>query len=210
MFLCPTATQASSLTAYLSNFEFDYSGKSTEKLDWRTFIVFVALQCAAPFVALLLSLPEKVQRADGKRVKTAERISTVQEVKEVLKVLTRKDFLLVPALDWVDHGFGRGWAFYVMMQVNFTLAYNYGYWLAGYIAKDPAEVVRLTSIVRAVEAAGGAVVSGISSTHAPLIAALGLNFGLWGLAVIPTYFVAQKVGLTREDADVEKVTVHSD
>jgi hypothetical protein len=23
-----------------------------------------------------------------------------------------------PALDWVDHGFGRGWAFYVMMQVD--------------------------------------------------------------------------------------------
>lgn len=48
------------------------------------------------------------------------------------------------------------------------MAYNYGYWLAGYIAKDPAEIVRLTSTVRAVEAAGGAVASGISSTHAPV------------------------------------------
>ena len=23
-----------------------------------------------------------------------------------------------PTLDWVDTGFGRGWAFYIMMQVN--------------------------------------------------------------------------------------------
>lgn len=23
-----------------------------------------------------------------------------------------------PKLDWVDSGFGRGWAFYIMMQVN--------------------------------------------------------------------------------------------
>lgn len=36
------------------------------------------------------------------------------------------------------------------------------------MARDPAEIVRLTSTVRAVEAAGGAVASGISSTHAPV------------------------------------------
>ncbi|KAL4790563.1 hypothetical protein BDV19DRAFT_393937 [Aspergillus venezuelensis] len=103
-----------------------------------------------------------------------------------------------PTLDWADSGFGRGWAFYIMMQVNFALAYNYGYWLAGYVARGPAEIVRLTSTVRAVEAAGGAVASGLSSTSAPLIAALGVNFGLWGLAVVPTYFVARKVGVTDE------------
>jgi hypothetical protein len=36
------------------------------------------------------------------------------------------------------------------------------------MARDPAEIVRLTSTVRAVEAAGGAVASGISSTKAPV------------------------------------------
>ncbi|KAJ3548019.1 hypothetical protein NM208_g1208 [Fusarium decemcellulare] len=273
-----------SIIGGIINLAFNYSGKSTGKLDWRTYIVFVALQCITPFVALLLSPPNKVQRGDGQAVKTAEKIHTLAEVKEVLKILVRKDFLLVvpfffyatfllsyagsylslyfsvraralaslvsalaqitaniffgsfldwkrftlnqrarysyigmmalfggtwiwgavvqhgyelnkPALDWVDDGFGRGWAFYIMMQVNFALAYNYGYWLAGYMARTPAEIVRLTSTVRAVEAAGGAVASGISSTHAPLIAALGVNFGLWGLAVIPTYFVARTIGL---------------
>lgn len=26
--------------------------------------------------------------------------------------------IAAPALDWVDNGFGRGWAFYILMQVN--------------------------------------------------------------------------------------------
>ncbi|KAL4907090.1 hypothetical protein BDW74DRAFT_176691 [Aspergillus multicolor] len=273
-----------SIIGGIINLAFNYSGKTTGKLDWRTYIVFAALQCIAPFVALLLSPADKVQRADGEKVKTADRIPTLQELKEVLKILIRKDFILLipfffyatfllsyassyltlyfsvraralaslisalaqitanfffgsfldwhrfslnqraryayifimalfggtwiwgavvqhsyelnpPNLDWVDSGFGRGWAFYIMMQVNFALAYNYGYWLAGYVARDPADVIRLTSTVRAVEAAGGAVASGLSSTSAPLIAALGVNFGLWGLAVVPTYFVVRKVGL---------------
>ncbi|GKT42920.1 UNC93-like protein [Colletotrichum spaethianum] len=204
---------------------------------------------------------KKVQRQDGRKVSKAERIPTVAEIKEVAKILVRKDFLLVthqsfpfffyatfllsyagsylslyfsvrsralaslvsalaqitanfffghfldwtkftvnqrariayvgmmalfggtwvwatviqreyglkaPALDWVDTGFGRGWALYILLQVNFALAYNYGYWLAGYMARDTAEIIRFTSTVRAVEAAGGAVASGISSTHAPL------------------------------------------
>ncbi|CAI7602262.1 unnamed protein product [Penicillium bialowiezense] len=217
----------------------------------------------------MLSPADKVIRADGRKVKTAKRINTIEEFKEILKVLIRKDFLLVvraralasliaalgqitaniffgsfldwnrftlnqrarysyifimalfggtwiwgtvvqhgyemhaPKLDWVDSGFGRGWAFYIMMQVNFALAYNYGYWLAGYMARDPAEIIRLTSTVRAVEAAGGAVASGISSTHAPLMAALGVNFGLWAIAVIPTYFVVRKIWLIKEENDLE-------
>lgn len=56
-----------------------------------------------------------------------------------------------------------------------ALAYNYGYWLAGYVATGPAEIIRLTSTVRAVEAAGGAVAAGISSTPAPVSGPTGSN-----------------------------------
>ncbi|KAL2207087.1 hypothetical protein CC79DRAFT_1383177 [Sarocladium strictum] len=271
-----------SIVGGIINLAFNYSGVTTGKLDWRTYIIFVALQTMGPAVALFLSHPHKVERADGQKVASAERISTVAELKEVGKILIRKDFLLVfpfffyatfllsyagsylslyfsvrsralaslvsalsqitanlffgsfldwkrftlnqrakysyifimtlfgatwvwatmiqreygkkaPALDWVDDGFGRGWALYIFLQVNFALAYNYGYWLAGYMARGPAEIVRLTSTVRAVEAAGGAVASGISSTHAPLLAAVGVNFGLWATAVIPTYLVVRRL-----------------
>jgi len=73
-----------------------------------------------------------------------------------------------PALDWVDDGFGRGWALAIFMQVNFALTYNFGYWLVGYMAKEPREIVRYTSVVRAVEAAGQCIASGISSTTTPV------------------------------------------
>ena len=35
------------------------------------------------------------------------------------------------------------------------------------------------------------------------MAALGVNFGLWAIAVIPTYFVVRKVGLIKEETDLE-------
>lgn len=53
------------------------------------------IETTGPLVALLLSPPHKVQRADGKKVASAERIRTIDEIKEVLKILVRKDFLLV-------------------------------------------------------------------------------------------------------------------
>ncbi|KAI8312627.1 hypothetical protein K4K59_005737 [Colletotrichum sp. SAR11_240] len=77
------------------NLAFNSTGKTTGKLDWRTYVVFVALQCLGPFVAMLLSTPEKVQRQDGRKVCKAEKIPTTAELKAVAKILVRKDFLLV-------------------------------------------------------------------------------------------------------------------
>lgn len=58
-------------------------------------IFLILPECIAPFVAFLLSPGHKVQRADGQAVKTPEQISTIEELKEVGKILIRKDFLLV-------------------------------------------------------------------------------------------------------------------
>lgn len=35
------------------------------------------------------------------------------------------------------------------------------------------------------------------------MAALGVNFGLWAIAVIPTYFVVRKIWLIKEENDLE-------
>ncbi|KAH6677129.1 major facilitator superfamily domain-containing protein [Halenospora varia] len=266
------------------NLAFNYAGKKTGKLDWRTYIVFVALQCLGPAVGLLLSSPGKIRRRNGTRVQKIERISDLEEIKALLKLCVRKDFLLVlpyflyvtwqlpyisaylslyfsvraralaslvsalaqiaatllfgsfldyrrlslrtraissyifmmsligacwiwgtviqveyskhkPALDWDDGGFGRGWALYIFWQVNFALTYNWGYWLVGFLARDAREIVRFTSVARAAEAAGQCISSGISSTSAPLTAALGVNFALWGIALLPAYFVVRQVGI---------------
>lgn len=118
-----------------------------------------------------------------------------------------------PSLDWDDHGFGRGWALYIFWSINFSLAYNYGFWLIGLMARHPKEVVRYMSVARAVEAAGQCIASGISSTSAPvseslqrlitareltfiqLTVPLGLNFALWGVALVPGYLVVRKAGI---------------
>ena len=94
------------------NLAFNYSGRSLGKLDWRTYIVFVVLrtlavfpvqliqltsitECLGPAVALLLSNPTKVQRRDGSKVHTLPRIPASIEFKETMKVMLRKEFLLL-------------------------------------------------------------------------------------------------------------------
>ncbi|KAI8262575.1 hypothetical protein K4K56_005857 [Colletotrichum sp. SAR 10_98] len=265
------------------NLAFNYQGKRIGKLDWRTYIVFVVLQCLGPLVALLLSPPDKVVRRNGTRVQIVERISDSAELKELGRLMLRKEFLLVtpffiyvnwllpysssylslyftiraralaslvsalaqiagtaalgsfldwkrlslttrarvsyaflmaliggcwiwgtvvqadyakhkPSLDWDDAEFGRGWALYIMWQVNFALTYNFGYWLVGWMSRHPSDIVRYTSAARALESAGQCISSGISSTSAPLTAALAVNFALWGIAVVPAYLVVRQVG----------------
>lgn len=118
-----------------------------------------------------------------------------------------------PSLDWSDDGFGKRWALYIFWSINFSLAYNYGFWLIELMARSPKEVVRYMSVARAVEAAGQCIASGISSTSAPvgmsprkltqpteltlsqLTVPLGLNFALWGVAVVPAYLVVRQAGI---------------
>lgn len=73
-----------------------------------------------------------------------------------------------PGLDWDDSGFGRGWALYILWQMNWALTYNFGYWLIGFLAREAADTPRLTSYVRALESAGQCISSGISSTQTPV------------------------------------------
>lgn len=106
-----------------------------------------------------------------------------------------------PALDWNDSAFGEGWGLYVFQQVEFALTYNYGYWLMGFLAKEPVEVVRYTSVARGVEAAGQCIASGISSTRAPLIVSAGLIFAWWGIALPLGYLVVRKIGIVHVGAE---------
>ncbi|KAI1660677.1 MFS general substrate transporter [Daldinia decipiens] len=273
-----------SILGGIINLAFNYQGKTTGKLDWITYIVFVALQCLGPVCSLLLTPPEKVVRRNGSRVHLLDRISDLEELKALTRVLLRRDFLLImpyfvyvtwelpyisaylslyfsvrsralaslvsaiaqvittlvfgafldwtrvslnkrarygyiammilisgcwiwgviiqneythhkPALDWNDGGFGRGWALYIFWQINFSLTYNFGFWIISFLAREPKDIVRYMSVARATESAGQCISSGISSTSAPLISALGVSFALWGIAVIPTYFVVRQVGV---------------
>lgn len=106
-----------------------------------------------------------------------------------------------PALDWVDSTFGEGWALYVFQQMEFALTYNYGYWLLGFLAKKPEEIVRYSSVARGVEAAGQCVASGISSTKTLPIVSAGLIMGWWGIALPLGFLVVRKVGIDHVGAE---------
>lgn len=73
-----------------------------------------------------------------------------------------------PALDWDDDGFGAGWALYIFWQINFSLTYNFGFWMISFLAREPKETARYMSLARGAEAAGQCISSGISSTSAPV------------------------------------------
>ncbi|OAG12354.1 uncharacterized protein CC84DRAFT_1159686 [Paraphaeosphaeria sporulosa] len=272
------------------NLAFNYSGRRLGKLNWKTYIVFVVLQCLGPAVAMLLSTPEQVRRRNGTRVKLLPRIPAKIELRETLKLFQRKEMLLLipyflyvtwslpyigsymslyfsvrsralaslvtalaqvlataimgtfldykrlsintrarygflgmmvlsggvwtwalviqhkygkhkPALDWKDSAFGEGWALYVFQQVEFALTYNYGYWLISFLARDAVDVVRYSSVARAVEAAGQCVASGISSTQARPIISAGIIFAWWGIALPLGYLVTRQVGIVHVGAE---------
>ncbi|CDK26271.1 unnamed protein product [Kuraishia capsulata CBS 1993] len=277
------------------NLGFNSKGKTVGKLNWKTYIVFVALQSLAPFVALFVSPPHKVQRIDRKKLVMERKIPVLQELKEVTQLMFTRDILLVlplffyatydlsyissyltlyfttraralaslvaallqilgnlffgtfldwkrfsinqkakygfifmmvmhgaswiygtvvqhdyttnpPKLDWSDGAsFGRGWTVYLWWQLNFSLIYNYCYWMVGYMSKRESDHVRHTSILRGIEAAGGAVASGISSTTAPLIASLGINFGLWALCIPFAWFVVRDIGKPKVKSSDEEL-----
>jgi len=83
----------------------------------------------------------------------------------------------------------------VFQQVEFALTYNYGYWLIGFLAKSPAEIVRYSSVARGVEAAGQCVASGIASTSVPPIVSAGLIMAWWGIALPLGFLVVRMIGI---------------
>ncbi|KAH7152670.1 hypothetical protein EDB81DRAFT_431837 [Dactylonectria macrodidyma] len=123
-------------------------------------------------------------------------------------IIQREYTAEAPGLDWAGDGFGRGWALYIFWQVNWVLTYNHAYWLIGSLAREPADIPRLSSYVRALESAEQCISPGISSTSTPLTTALGINFGLWGVAVVPAFFIIKigidYVGIAKKENETEE------
>lgn len=89
----------------------------------------------------------------------------------------------------------------MFQQVEFALTYNYGYWLIGFLAKSPAEVVRYSSVARGVEAAGQCVASGIASTSVLPIVSAGLIMAWWGIALPLGFVVVRRIGTEHVGAE---------
>lgn len=69
------------------------------KVSYTVYILFIAIQAAGPFVALLLNKPGKVERKDGKKVSLEIPQHPWRELKEIAKLFCTKNFLfLVPLI----------------------------------------------------------------------------------------------------------------
>jgi MFS family permease len=65
------------------------------KVSYNVYLVFIALQALGPFVALLLTPPEKVERTDGVRPNLRISDSSWKELKSTSKLFVSKYFLLL-------------------------------------------------------------------------------------------------------------------
>ncbi|KAA8641466.1 DUF895 domain membrane protein [Aspergillus tanneri] len=107
-----------------------------------------------------------------------------------------------PTYDWVDAGFGRGFALYLFWVIGFQLNYMFLYFIVGNIAKDEEEVVRLSGLLRGTESAVQAVSYGLSSVA--VMASVGniyLNFGLWAVSILPAWVVVREFVTDRKLGD---------
>lgn len=101
-----------------------------------------------------------------------------------------------PTFDWVDAGFGRGFAWFLLMVMSFQLNYMYLYVVVGSLAKNEAEIIRYAGLLRGTESAAQAVSYGLTSVSVMGQAgAVYLNFGLWAISIIPAWFVVKEIGL---------------
>ncbi|PWY70836.1 hypothetical protein BO94DRAFT_569478 [Aspergillus sclerotioniger CBS 115572] len=104
------------------------------------------------------------------------------------------------AIDWSDEGFARGFVLYLMWVLGFQLNYMFLYFVVGNLAADEEEVVRISGLLRGVESAVQAVSYGLSSVG--IMASVGgtyINFGLWGISLLPAWLVIRRFGVSLED-----------
>lgn len=80
-----------------------------------------------------------------------------------------------PTYDWVDPGFGKGFALFLFWVAGFQLNYMYLYFLVGELATTDAEVIRIAGILRGTESAVQAVSVRHSSLLLQFVILCGIN-----------------------------------
>lgn len=131
-----------------------------------------------------------------------------------------------PTFDWVDPGFGKGFALFLFWVAGFQLNYMYLYFVVGNLASTEAEVVRIAGLLRGTESAAQAVSVSLSImtplrlllwhllmrtqyglNSIPIMGSIGsvyLNFGLWAIAIVPAWLVIKEIGVTIVDKKLQR------
>ncbi|GAA5966882.1 hypothetical protein JCM21900_001954 [Sporobolomyces salmonicolor] len=102
-----------------------------------------------------------------------------------------------PKYDWTDGGaWAAGFVLYLVFYSCYYLLQNELYWLISQLARQPTEVIRLSSFLRALESAGSACAFGVSaSKHLPKTVPVGINFGLWAVSTLTAWGTVREIGV---------------
>ncbi|WOO81648.1 UNC93-like protein [Vanrija pseudolonga] len=108
-------------------------------------------------------------------------------------------------IDWNSPYFGRTFALYIFLNITFQTHYLFLYFLIKNFVRRVDDETRAAGLLRAVESASQAVAYGTSSVRSfALLGSSSLNFGLWGISIIPAWLVVRRIGVDyfgAEDAD---------
>jgi len=107
-----------------------------------------------------------------------------------------------PTFDWSSPGFGRAFALYLFMAIGFQINYLFAFNIVGDIARTPAEIIRLAALVRGNESAAQAISYGLSSVESLITVGISaVNFGVWGISILPAGYVVWKFGTQKYSRD---------
>ncbi|CAI6074943.1 unnamed protein product [Clonostachys chloroleuca] len=111
------------------------------KVSATVFIIFITIECLAPFVGLLLNSPGQVEREDGKKVKLSiDERNPWPEIKRTTNTFLTKNFLLL--ILWIGQAvFGEA-VYFTYLSLWFTVrARALGSFLSGIVAVASGNVL---------------------------------------------------------------------
>ena len=71
-----------------------------------------------------------------------------------------------PTYDWTSPGFGKGFAWFLLMVMSFQMNYMFLYFVMGHLARNDAEIIRLSGLLRGTESAAQAVSVSVARVRA--------------------------------------------
>ncbi|KAJ7630495.1 major facilitator superfamily domain-containing protein [Roridomyces roridus] len=86
-------------------FGLNHSTDSSGGVSLKTYLVIIGIMCAGPFIALLLSHPEKVQRKDGVKI-VFRKTGWTQTLTEWWNIVSSRDILLLCPLFFTSWFYG--------------------------------------------------------------------------------------------------------
>ncbi|UZP39163.1 hypothetical protein NXS19_006979 [Fusarium pseudograminearum] len=89
------------------------------KVSYKVYLIFIALQALAPFIACLLNKPSQVQRSDGRQVDMSIHDHPWKEFKATTRTFLKKDFMLL--ILWIGQGVYSESVFFTYIALWFSV-----------------------------------------------------------------------------------------